>query len=440
MSKFQKLLIIQAVLVLFILAALIQLVVRTTSKPAPTATSGSQPIVQLTPAFQKKSNGQYVVPNNAQEKAAAIEKVYEQTPRTSLQTSLAIQKLGLSLDSGPYKTTTFQIGHSAMLGLFYIHVLSDQGENDLKEYLRQFELLNYYQSPQTSTYFIHTETDVLRAIQYDEQKALQFRKQHIDSGRQSMLPSKKHLSNIRTTPRFLASANGAGGATILAQATGLPQEDTESNLNTLMNIFRTATSFDFGQAETGNVSGGGNGSLNNTNLPNVTGTLPTNTKINQVFNEAGAKIGVPPKLVRAFMRVECGSALSAFDTSDALVTQYTAVGAKYTDSCDFNYECLDAYGYQDALLYCAQGLMQFMPGTWVGYANTVNEYGYTRASTNPWNLLDATYAAAKKIKLDSGNTDPNNWTDEQIKAAQKAYFGAADGGYITKLYEELSKW
>lgn len=438
MSKFQKLLIIQAVLVLFILAALIQLVVRTTSKPAPTATSGSQPIVQLTPAFQKKSNGQYEVPKNAQEKAAAIEKVYEQTPRTSLQTSLAVQQLGLKLDNTTYKTDTFEIGHSAMLGLFFVRFDASTGEADLKEYLRQNDLLAYYLDPQTSRFFVVVQQVAIeRAIINAQQKATIYRRDHIQS-EQKLLnydSSTRFALTTHSIPRLIAAANGAGAASSLAP----PPPDTELGLSNVVNLLRTVMSFNFGQqgnSDVGNATGG----LNNANLPSVSGSLPNTTKLNQVFNEVGAKVGTPPKLLRAFMHVECNSALSAFDASDALVTQYTQEGAKYTDSCDFNYECLDAYGYQDALLYCAQGLMQFMPGTWVGYANTVNENGYTRASTNPWNLLDATYAAAKKIKLDSGNTDPNNWTEEQIKAAQKAYFGAADGAYLSTLHDELNKW
>lgn len=438
MSKFQKLLLIQAVLVVFILGAIIQLILRNVQQSPPTDSNNQ--VITITPPFEKTLNGKYKQPQTQTEKEDVIEKVYEDTPRTSLATSLAVQKLALALDNDTFKTDSFEIGHSAMLGLFFVRFDQETGERDLRDYLSQNDLLDYYVDPQTSRYFVEvTGQDIARAKLTAEQKAIQYRRSHIQQDEQLLnyVPSKSSLSATTTRPRLLAAANGVGGATVLEAA---PQ-DTETELRSVMDLLRSAMSFNFGkQGDTSIGAGSGGGGLNNDNLPSVTGTLPATTKVNQVFNQVGAKIGVPPKLVRAFMRVECGSALSAFDASDTLVDEYIKEGAKYTQSCEFNYECLDSYGYQDALLYCAQGLMQFMPGTWVGYANTVNENGYTRASTNPWNLLDATYAAAKKIKLDSGNTDPNNWTEQQIKDAQRAYFGASDGAYLEVLYEELNRW
>lgn len=437
MSKFQKLLLIQAVLVVFILGAIIQLILRSTQKSLPIDSNNQ--VITITPPFEKTSNGQYKPPQTETEKEDVIEKVYEDTPRTSLATSLAVQKLGLTLDDTTYKTMSFEIGHSAMLGIFFVRFDQDTGERDLREYLSQNDLLDYYLDAQTSRYFVVvTAQDIERAKLNAEQKAMQYRRSHIQQDEQliNYAPSKSPLGKSMTQPRLLAAANGAGGATSMT----VSEQDTKTGLNTIMNFLRTTMSFGLGKQGASNIGSSGNGGLNNNNLPSVTGTLPATTKVNQVFNQVGAKIGVPPKLVRAFMRVECGSALSAFDGSDALVDEYIKEGAKYTQSCEFNYECLDSYGYQDALLYCAQGLMQFMPGTWVGYANTVNENGYTRGSTNPWNLLDATFAAAKKIKLDSGNNDPNNWTEQQIKDAQRAYFGASDGAYLEVLYEELNRW
>jgi murein DD-endopeptidase MepM/ murein hydrolase activator NlpD len=124
--------------------------------------------------------------------------------------------------------------------------------------------------------------------------------------------------------------------------------------------------------------------------------------------------------------------------SDAEILSYSSAGAVLPDA---------AYG-EDSTGKCAtsvdgaRGPMQFMPGTFDGHKNFIIDAGERPEgySPSPCNIEDALYAAAHKIKSDSGipfDEPARAWTQDEVFAATSAYLSGSAGLCVDPRYPDI---
>lgn len=199
--------------------------------------------------------------------------------------------------------------------------------------------------------------------------------------------------------------------------------------------------------------GGTAGEAATSNAPNAPASQsapPTATSVKtfrELFNEIGGKMGIPPRLLEGVLVIEHGDYLLNF-TSDQ-VNAYSAVGA-VIPKCGPN-NCSAAGAMQMTIgvddrgssvcAHCGSGLTQ-CPNMWGAYGRSVNTNGGYTHAPNPCNLRDNIYAAAAKIKSDSGNTG-GAWTREQVFSVGLHYYGSCSERFAhlnDKSYCEFLWW
>ncbi len=152
----------------------------------------------------------------------------------------------------------------------------------------------------------------------------------------------------------------------------------------------------------------------------------TSLTLIELFNEIGQKVGVPPRVLEAIMRVEDGE---FFTISPSLISQYATPG-NIISNCGPN-KCAATGPMQMTIgvdLYdspsCSTCTYQPCYNQWAAYGKAVNTYGGYTHIPNPCNLRDNIYAAAAKLKNNSGVTGYSlDWTDDQIYTAAHYYYG-----------------
>lgn len=181
-------------------------------------------------------------------------------------------------------------------------------------------------------------------------------------------------------------------------------------------------------------------------LPGISPTLTQNktsisplnspSNLNDIFNEVGQKVGVPPKILEAVMTIEMPS---TFNLSSQQIADYSSPG-NYWPACGPNI-CSAAgpmqmtIGIDDngdtSCPVCGAG---FCPNAWASYGEAVNSYGGYPHQANPCNIRDNVYGSAAKLRNDSQATTSSDWTQEQVYRAATRYYGSCDDKYS---YERL---
>lgn len=156
-------------------------------------------------------------------------------------------------------------------------------------------------------------------------------------------------------------------------------------------------------------------------------------QLSLLFEEVGEKVGVPPKLLESFMYIE---SQSTFSLTPQQVGEYSTPGNS-NPSCKPNVCSAtgpmqmtigqDADGSNLCPKCCWKGSCLDQkggcPNAWASYGNAVQSYGGYTHQSNPCNLRDNLYAAAAKIKRDSGTSTTQNWSKEEVHQAAVRYFG-----------------
>lgn len=157
----------------------------------------------------------------------------------------------------------------------------------------------------------------------------------------------------------------------------------------------------------------------------------TSTSLAAILNEASQKVDVPERILEAVLKIESPSTLSL---SPDEIRSYSTPGA-VIPGCGPNY-CSAAGPMQMTIgidnkgnTSCPACGAGFCPNAWATYGTSVNTYGQYAHSSNPCNLKDNIYAAALKLKKDSGAADANNWTQDQVYRAARSYYGSCDDKY-----------
>lgn len=148
------------------------------------------------------------------------------------------------------------------------------------------------------------------------------------------------------------------------------------------------------------------------NIPVAQNTLydPAGSNIlKNIINQVGEYYGVPPAIIAAVSWIEGGH---VWKYSDDLILQYSQEGAKDPVNCNEN-----SSG--------AAGPMQFIFPTWEGYQYAITKVpGYNNRQPERCNILDSFYAAASKLKNDSGtNQQTTTWDKQAVGKAGRAYYG-----------------
>jgi len=152
-----------------------------------------------------------------------------------------------------------------------------------------------------------------------------------------------------------------------------------------------------------------------------------------LFNEVGRNIGIPTAILAGVMHIEYPS---TFALSPKEIAKYSAPGgiipgcapnvcsatgpmqitvgidgsgSSSCPSCCWNGKCLDRKGG--------------CPDQWRLYGTAVDVYGGGTHTPNPCNMRDNIYAAALKLKRDSGTAYPNNWSKDDVYRAARSYYG-----------------
>lgn len=196
-----------------------------------------------------------------------------------------------------------------------------------------------------------------------------------------------------------------------------------------------------------------------TTLPN--GDLTTPSSLREFFEEVGDRVKVPPRILEAVMMIETPS---TFNLSSEQIKQYSTPASEIpgcgpnvcaaagpmqittgvdnqgsptcSNCCWGGYQLGDA-GYNWCKAKEAQGLRKLKrkpdgryqccqtscPNKWAVHKNSVNEHGGFSHTPKVCNLRDNVYAAADKLKKDSGAASPTDWTKKQVYDASYKYYG-----------------
>jgi hypothetical protein len=153
--------------------------------------------------------------------------------------------------------------------------------------------------------------------------------------------------------------------------------------------------------------------------------------LSEIFEEVSIKVGVPKKILEAVLRIETPS---TFNLSSSEIQKYSTPGY-FLPRCGPN--ICSATGPMQMTIgvdhngnsSCPSCGIGFCPNAWAVYRNAINILGNYSHSPNPCNIRDNIYAAAWKLKKDSGAEDPLIWTKDQVFRAATRYYGSCSDKY-----------
>jgi len=143
------------------------------------------------------------------------------------------------------------------------------------------------------------------------------------------------------------------------------------------------------------------------------------SSLRELFNEVGTQVGVPPAILEAVMLMESPS---TFNLDPQQIKQYSLPG-NVIPGCGPN-QCSATGPMQMTIGYDYNGSTSCSGCCWRGKCLTRCPNAWaTFGQGNPCNLKDNIYAAARKLKNDSGAQSSSNWTKEQVFRAAERYYG-----------------
>jgi len=273
-------------------------------------------------------------------------------------------------DKIPYISQDFELGYSDLTGKYYVYKKTPKADAQLNKFFSDFKPSNLNV----------VNKNVAQAINEEELKIIDF----------NSSIEKESISKSDNTQDYEK----------------VKEENRKNNLQVLSKLFTQLFSpstggtdqlSDFLSNEDGEAT---------PNLEVLIPSVETNLTLDGIFNEAGIKIGTPPKILRGVMSRECPPLINL---PNEKIIEYSKPGNGIppTHGC-----------YRNSI--GVMGPMQFFPGLWSDYGRAVNRFGdYTH---NPYieNIRDAVYGAAWKLKRDSRTTDLN-WTYDQVRRAVVCY-------------------
>ncbi len=158
--------------------------------------------------------------------------------------------------------------------------------------------------------------------------------------------------------------------------------------------------------------------------------------LQQLYEYVGNKVGVPSCVIEAVSYIEYPT---VYNYSQSQINQYSQPGGRIPN-CPWN-SCsaaghmqmtmgIDDRGSTSCNRCCwtnSKGVttcQKSCPNAWVTYGNAATQYESISHTPHVCNLLDSTYAAAKKLKTDSGTAARDmNWTNEAYMRAGTRYYG-----------------
>ncbi len=299
-------------------------------------------------------------------------------PRSSMTTQDEIRKISKTYSADqvknaidfqkklPLSSAEFDMTYSESLGQYFIQKKTPDADQKINEFLQQNNMQDVKDSFPNN--FVST-TKPAAAIQRKAEDDL----------------IKARLENLKMSDEVVP----------------LPIEGPAGKSGDQQNLIdssKTVLSFNFGAPKPKKTTVSGAGAIANP------------TVLDAIFNEAGARVGTPPKMLKAIMSIECGRLISA--TPDQDILAWSAPGAP---GLPRGHGC-----YQNQGGYGAYGPMQFVPGTFSRYGSAVNRYGGYAHAPSIQNIRDSVFAAAELFLLNSGATGPT-WTLEQMKRAYVCY-------------------
>lgn len=158
------------------------------------------------------------------------------------------------------------------------------------------------------------------------------------------------------------------------------------------------------------------------------------TSLRDLFQEVSSKVGIPGRVIEAVMLIEYPT---AFNYTSDQVNSYSLPGNQIP-GCGPNM-CsaegpmqmtigIDNQGSSSCSSCCFPTCLSSCPNAWGGYGQSVNNYNAPIHNTSACNLRDSVYAAAQKLKNDSGATT-SSWTQDQVYQAARHYYGACDNSH-----------
>lgn len=274
----------------------------------------------------------------------------------------------------PQTNSDFEMIHSPVVGQYFIRKKTPQADQKINDFLRENGISSIDDVNRTAPIFVIVSEPVQNVAQKKEEEFISNK----DEGIQESGPTP-------TSPPI--------------PTPGVDQQ-TAKDAQLLSELFKTILTFELETVET--PSAGGE-QVPSGQLSQASGALAA------IFNEAGSKVGVAPKLLESFMRVECGRLLAL---PDEVINAYSQPGSGLPP----NHYCFgNAWG--------AHGPMQFIRTTWARYASSVNRYGGYTHTPYIENIRDSVYAAAEKIKLDGRAANPFSWNQEEVYRSGRAYCG-----------------
>ncbi|KKR71701.1 hypothetical protein A3A55_00540 [Candidatus Roizmanbacteria bacterium RIFCSPLOWO2_01_FULL_40_14] len=164
--------------------------------------------------------------------------------------------------------------------------------------------------------------------------------------------------------------------------------------------------------------------------PNVTGSL------RELIMQVASVFGVPWQVLEATLHIE---GEHVFGLSSDEIIQYQEPNAQVPTNCNPNV-CSAAGPMQFTTGYdnlgtprCTACGLATCPNAWSSYQNAVTEKVNDGRMPNVCNLKDSLYAAAKKLKNDSGTgTSETTWNKTAVTKAAQAYYGSCTPCNVAK--------
>jgi len=157
--------------------------------------------------------------------------------------------------------------------------------------------------------------------------------------------------------------------------------------------------------------------------------ISTPASLQSLITEASQKVGVPYKILEGIISIENPA---VFNLTDVEIGQKSNPGSGITcpiANCSEQGPMQmttgrDSDGRTDCPKCCWNGKCTgYCPNAWGQYGNSISKYGGYIHTPNPCDLRDNIFAAALKLKTDSGATSPTEWTQEEANRAGLRYHG-----------------